>query len=256
MGLLLDHMSAYVAGVNPRITSAPATVTAGSAFTITGTNFHPTAAEVYFNDAAGTIVSRTLTTQIRARFYTAGSYTLKVENPDELFDTTSIRLTAPLFSPLVTTGDATSVNTTSATLNGSLDSLGTDSSVAVSFEWGETTSYGNETATQTMTSTDSFTAALSGLSPNTSYHFRAVAVGDGTGYGIDRTFTTRARPAGGGGIGPRVPPGTTDVRGEISWEGVFEEPVTAFSDDELCTLTIPEGTVGLTEEIKEILIAW
>jgi len=42
------------------------------------------------------------------------------------------------------------------------------------------------------------------------------------------------------------------VRGEISWEGVFEEPVTAFSEDELCTLTIPEGTVGLTEELERL----
>lgn len=60
-------------------------------------------------------------------------------------------------------------------------------------------------------------------------------------------------PAGGGGIGPRrVPAGTTDVRGEISAAGVFEESVTAFSDDELCTLTIPEGTVGLTEDLEPL----
>ena len=59
-------------------------------------------------------------------------------------------------------------------------------------------------------------------------------------------------PAG-AGIGPRrVPLGTTDVRGEVSAEGVFEEPVTAFSEDELCTLTIPEGTVGLTEDLEPL----
>ncbi len=57
----------------------------------------------------------------------------------------------------------------------------------------------------------------------------------------------------GGGGGIRWPPeGTTDVRGEVSSEGVFEEPVTAFSYDELCTLTIPEGTVGLTEDLEPL----
>ena len=60
-------------------------------------------------------------------------------------------------------------------------------------------------------------------------------------------------PVVGGGGGIRLPPaGTTDVRGEISAAGVFEEQVTAFSEDELCTLTIPEDTVGLTEDLEPL----
>lgn len=54
-----------------------------------------------------------------------------------------------------------------------------------------------------------------------------------------------------GGV-PAPPPGTTDVRGMVTTAGVFLEPVTATSEDELCTLTIPEGTVGLTEELEPI----
>jgi len=67
---------------------------------------------------------------------------------------------------------------------------------------------------------------------------------------------TIAAPTPGPGAGPappRPPPaGTTDVRGEISAAGVFEDSVTAFSDDGFCTLTIPEGTVGLTEELEPL----
>ncbi|MBA7631613.1 hypothetical protein ES703_39146 [subsurface metagenome] len=100
MGLLLDHMSNYIINVDPHITSAP-TATAGQNITITGTNFHPTGANVYFDGAAGTVVSRTSTTQIVVTFPTAGSYILKVENPDKRSDTTSITLTAPAPPPPV-----------------------------------------------------------------------------------------------------------------------------------------------------------
>jgi len=63
---------------------------------------------------------------------------------------------------------------------------------------GLTTSYGNETPAQPMTSTGSFSAPLAGLTPGITYHFRAKAVGDGTAYGTDSTFgqgTTTPPPA-------------------------------------------------------------
>ena len=92
-------------------------------------------------------------------------------------------------SSAVTTNDSTNITDTGATLKGNLTSLGTATSVAVSFEWGTTTSYGNETTTQTMTETGTFSASLSDLSPGTTYHFRAKVVGDDTSYGADKTFT-------------------------------------------------------------------
>jgi len=98
--------------------------------------------------------------------------------------------------------------------------------------------------------------ALTGLSLSTTHHYRVKSEIPGTDFiatSDDYAFTTLTPQRGGGGIGPRrVPAGTTDVRGEVSWEGVFEEPVTAFSDDELCTLTIPEDTVGLTEDLEPL----
>ena len=94
----------------------------------------------------------------------------------------------------LTTGTATSVAATSATLNGSLNSMGTASSVNVSFQWGLTSSYSSETAPQTMAAPGSFSFNVTGLSPGTFYHYRAKAVGDGTAYGNDMVFITDVSP--------------------------------------------------------------
>jgi len=102
-------------------------------------------------------------------------------------DTTFTTGTTP---PTVTTNAASAVSTTSATLNGNLGSLGTAASVQVSFQWGTTTGYGNETTPQPKGSVGTFSANLTTLTPGTTYHFRAKAVGDGTSYGNDLTFTT------------------------------------------------------------------
>jgi len=96
--------------------------------------------------------------------------------------------------PSVTTNDATNIGSTSATLNGHLDSMGTASSVTVYFEWGTDTNYGHTTTPQIMTSTGDFYFNLEGLTPGTTYHYRAVAVGDGTTYGSDKSFTTTTTP--------------------------------------------------------------
>ena len=97
--------------------------------------------------------------------------------------------------PTVITNTATSVTSTSATLNGTLYDPGSATSVQVSFEWGGTTSYGNETPAQTETLPTVFSADISGLAPGTTYHFKARAVGDSTAYGVDITFTAKAPPS-------------------------------------------------------------
>jgi len=92
--------------------------------------------------------------------------------------------------PAVDTNPAGNITSISATLNGNLTSLGNASTVSVSFEWGLDTSYGNETTPGNMTSPGPFSADLGNLTPGTTYHFRAKAVGDGTAYGNDMTFST------------------------------------------------------------------
>ena len=94
-------------------------------------------------------------------------------------------------APSVQTDSATNVTKTTATLNGELTDMGSASQVTVYFEYGTDTTYGNETSHQTLSETGSFSAGLTGLTPGTTYHFRAVAVSSaGTSYGADKTFGT------------------------------------------------------------------
>lgn len=92
-------------------------------------------------------------------------------------------------APAVTTRPAADVQQTSATLWGSLDGLGTAASVTVYFEWGATTDYGSRLDAGSPDAGE-FSAAIAGLAPDTAYHFRAVAVGEGAAYGSDLVFTT------------------------------------------------------------------
>lgn len=97
-------------------------------------------------------------------------------------------------TPSVSTNPADSVGSSSATLHGSLTDLN-DQSCQVWFQYGKTTSYGSTTSKTTMYQAKDFSASLSGLDPDTTYHFRAVASNSRrTAYGEDRTFTTVAAP--------------------------------------------------------------
>jgi photosystem II stability/assembly factor-like uncharacterized protein/phosphodiesterase/alkaline phosphatase D-like protein len=123
---------------------------------------------------------------------------------DTTFTTTMIG------APIATTGTATSISTTDATLNGTVDAQG--SSTTVTFEYGPTTSYGNQvTATQSpVTGSGSVpvSGVASGLTANTLYHFRVVAASTGgTTNGQDVTFTTMAAGA------PPAPALTTPANG-------------------------------------------
>ena len=106
--------------------------------------------------------------------------------PDKIFTT----LTAT-GTPVAITNPATLIASFSATLNGSLNPHGL--TTTVSFQYGPTTAYGSTTAMQTQTGSTyrDIAANISGLSPNTVYHFRIVATNSaGTRFGGDRTFTT------------------------------------------------------------------
>ena len=97
----------------------------------------------------------------------------------------------PTGPPLVTTNSATNVATHSATLNGTVDPRGL--STTVSFQYGRTSTYGSTTANQTKTGNtyQNVSANISGLTANTTYHFRIKATNSGgTRYGSDKTFTT------------------------------------------------------------------
>lgn len=99
-------------------------------------------------------------------------------------------------APVVVTGPATSVTRNSATLTGTVDPQGAETSYF--FQYGTTTDYGLNTAPQSAGDGDeprAVEAALTGLTGNTTYHYRLVA-GEGADRvtGADRTFTTAPNP--------------------------------------------------------------
>ncbi len=96
-------------------------------------------------------------------------------------------------APTATTNAATSVTSTGATLNGSVNA--NNASTAVTFEYGLTTSYGTSVVAAqspaTGTSATAVSYALTGLTPNTNYHYRVVGVNaEGTTHGGDMMFST------------------------------------------------------------------
>jgi parallel beta-helix repeat protein len=103
--------------------------------------------------------------------------------------------------PEVSTGAATDITTSSATVNGTLVSLGDYASFSLSFVWGpdaeaDPADYPNETAATpaSLATSGNFSAALSGLNSNTPYYYRAKATGSVTIYGEEQTFTTEKIP--------------------------------------------------------------
>ncbi|MBO4488109.1 MAG: S-layer homology domain-containing protein [Bacteroidales bacterium] len=95
-------------------------------------------------------------------------------------------------APVATTLDATNVTENSATLQGYINPNGL--STDYTFQYGPTTDYGSTSSLGTVSGSSSTTAVsknVTGLSPNTTYHFRLIAGNSlGTDHGADRTFTT------------------------------------------------------------------
>ena len=96
----------------------------------------------------------------------------------------------PPSAPSVETEPVTSVASTSATLHGYVTP--SSGNAAAFFEYGTTGDYGQSTAPQDMgTTPQHILSDLSGLAPQTTYHFRIVAYSSGgTNRGADVTFTT------------------------------------------------------------------
>src|SRR5581483_8214880 len=91
------------------------------------------------------------------------------------------------------TGTASRIGSSSATLHGSVNPVG--AAVRVRFDFGKTTSYGKRTAFRRVKPANVATAigaALSGLPPRTTLHYRIEVRTDcGSLVGADRTFTTK-----------------------------------------------------------------
>ena len=100
----------------------------------------------------------------------------------------------PCVTPTATTGSATNITSNAAILNGTVNSNGV--ATGAFFQYGTSTSYGYTTPSQVLgsgTSNVNVSANLTGLLPNTTYHFRIIATNGcgGTVYGSDQSLTTR-----------------------------------------------------------------
>jgi hypothetical protein len=151
--------------------------------------------------------------------------------------------------PTTTTTAATEVTATSAKLNGSVNPNG--NAATAYFEYGTSGSYGAQTASQSLpadNATVDLSATITGLLPETTYHFRVAASGLSAAQGSDLTFTTpvappvatgpadnitgtsaqlhgSATPAAGGTVTVRFEYGPTNAYGMQSPERVLTGPV-------------------------------
>ncbi len=123
--------------------------------------------------------------------------------------------------PVAVTGSATSVTTSTATLNGTVDPNGR--TTAWYFEYGTSTSYGSKTAERSAgsgTSTASVSAAVSGLTRGRLYHYRLVATSDaGTSRGADQTFSTITAPTTVTGAASSIAPTSARLNGRVTPNG-------------------------------------
>lgn len=131
---------------------------------------------------------------ISIQFFSNGansaSYTMRV-------DYLSIIVNYTLPTPTVVTGAASSVTTSDAHLAGTVNP-NFQAGTVVTFEYGTTVAYGSSAAAADPGGGGAAVGEsvdLSGLSPNTTYHYRIKAVGPGgTNTGSDATFTTSSQP--------------------------------------------------------------
>jgi len=159
-------------------------------------------------------------------------------------------------APTATTNTANNVSTTSATLNGLVNP--NDLSTTVTFEYGESTAYGNQaTADQsplTGSANTSVSANITGLSASTTYHYRVVATNSAsTVNGADQLFTTLAEsyvPVVTTQTATNITANSARINGQVTPRGdsttvIFEWGTnTAYGNQR--TMTDPAGISGTT----------
>ena len=166
----------------------------GTSVSITGTNLSgATSVTIGGTAATGVTVVNSTTITATTPAGSAGTADVAVTTPGGTG--TGTGLFTYIAAPTATTNAASGITATTATLNGTVNANGT--STTVTFDYGLTTGYGSTaTAAQspvTGSTNTAVSAAISGLSCNTLYHFRVNGVnGGGTTNGLDATFTTGA----------------------------------------------------------------
>jgi predicted outer membrane repeat protein len=184
-----------VTGISPTI----GPTAGGTSVTITGTNFLNGVTTVSIGGTAATsvvVVSATSITAITPPG-TAGYQDVVVTTPDGIGTGDKIFIYV-VPSPTVTTGTASSITPTTATLGGSVNANGADTTITFQYRLstGDGSSLSGTPATVSGTSATAVSAAITDLTCNTTYDFRVIGVSSsGTVNGSDASFTTSACPA-------------------------------------------------------------
>jgi hypothetical protein len=167
-------------------------------------------------------------------------------------------LIVPL-GPIVTTGSSSGLSTSTATVEGSV-APNRNAVSKCSFQYGTSTFYGAEapcaqTVAGTGSSPTAVSAALTGLTPGTTYHYRAIARNaDGTSYGEDETFTTAAAPAGGGETSPKT--GTSTTITTTTTETPQPSPILACTTAQVALINVVQkGTHVLITGAARLVLA-
>jgi phosphodiesterase/alkaline phosphatase D-like protein len=124
--------------------------------------------------------------------------------------------------PVATTGSASSIAATSATLNATVDPNGRDTTYY--FEYGTSSTYGTKTSAKSAgssTSPQNESASITGLQAGRTYHFRVVASSDaGTSEGKDASFATSGAPSVTTGDASSAAPTSVTLNGSVTPNGL------------------------------------
>ncbi len=163
---------------------------------------------------------------------------------------------------LTVSGRATNVTATSATLGGTVDPDGA-TITDCHFEYGTTTSYGESqpcASTPSGSSPVAVSADITGLSENTTYHFRLVAAysdgsNSGSDAGLDETFATLSRPHIDTAYTSNLTSGSVDLNAEINPGGFdttyhFEWGTSTSYGN---SVPVPDADIGLSS--SDVLVS-
>jgi phosphodiesterase/alkaline phosphatase D-like protein len=205
-----DDMTFFTGASAPSVVTMAATIVDGASATLNGTvNANNSNTVVTFEYGPTTAYGRTATadqspvsgsSNVAVTFLlpdlipgTVYHYRVVGQNGVGTTNGNDIAFTTP---PLVITDLASGLTSSGATLNGTVNAG--NLAATVTFEYGQTAGYGTTVnADQSPLAVGNVlrpvSHAISGLQPNTTYHFRAVGQNTaGTANGVDRSFTTVA----------------------------------------------------------------
>ena len=149
-------------------------------------------------------------------------------------------------TPQVATSAVTNLADTSATLNGTVNPR--SSPTSFKFDYGKTNTYGSSTGLVSAgsgTTNVPVTANITGLSPNTTYHFRLSATNaNGTSTTGDRTFTTNQAGVPAAGISLAATPNPVRFGANATLSGRLTGPNSANQQVQLEQNPFPFATGG------------